>query len=105
MLVLAPAACIMSGIALSESFDVFTRSIKFQFHSLSGTPQANVRKVIYAISDYYFRSLDKEIKMLMLSLRQGIVVMPMLPKLSLRKVKIPRRSDLRENQRRRKRRT
>lgn len=30
MLVLAPAACIMSGIALSEAFDVFTRSIKFQ---------------------------------------------------------------------------
>lgn len=30
MLVLAPAACIMSGIALSEAFSVFTRSIKFQ---------------------------------------------------------------------------
>ncbi|XP_028806598.1 dolichyl-diphosphooligosaccharide--protein glycosyltransferase subunit STT3A-like isoform X1 [Neltuma alba] len=30
MLVLAPAACIMSGIALSEAFDIFTRSIKFQ---------------------------------------------------------------------------
>ncbi|KAK1267131.1 Dolichyl-diphosphooligosaccharide--protein glycosyltransferase subunit STT3A [Acorus gramineus] len=30
MLVLAPAACILSGIALSEAFDVFTRSIKFQ---------------------------------------------------------------------------
>ncbi|KAG2718376.1 hypothetical protein I3760_03G217100 [Carya illinoinensis] len=30
MLVLAPAACIMSGIALSAAFDVFTRSIKFQ---------------------------------------------------------------------------
>ncbi|PWA99374.1 oligosaccharyl transferase, STT3 subunit [Artemisia annua] len=29
MLVFAPAACIMSGIALSEAFDVFTRSIKF----------------------------------------------------------------------------
>ncbi|KAI3771446.1 hypothetical protein L6452_02610 [Arctium lappa] len=29
MLVLAPAACILSGIALSEAFDVFTRSIKF----------------------------------------------------------------------------
>ncbi|XP_055800775.1 dolichyl-diphosphooligosaccharide--protein glycosyltransferase subunit STT3A [Solanum dulcamara] len=29
MLVLAPAACIMSGIALSSAFDVFTRSIKF----------------------------------------------------------------------------
>lgn len=30
MLVLAPAACILSGIALSQSFEVFTRSIKFQ---------------------------------------------------------------------------
>ncbi|XP_010519673.1 PREDICTED: dolichyl-diphosphooligosaccharide--protein glycosyltransferase subunit STT3A-like [Tarenaya hassleriana] len=30
MLVLAPAACIMSGIALSQAFDVFTGSIKFQ---------------------------------------------------------------------------
>ncbi|KAI7739461.1 hypothetical protein M8C21_012342, partial [Ambrosia artemisiifolia] len=29
MLVFAPAACIMSGIALSEAFDVFTTSIKF----------------------------------------------------------------------------
>ncbi|KAL5976806.1 Dolichyl-diphosphooligosaccharide--protein glycosyltransferase subunit stt3a [Asimina triloba] len=40
MLVLAPAACIMSGIALSEAFDVLTRSVKFQlpglFSNLSG---------------------------------------------------------------------
>ncbi|CAB4288394.1 unnamed protein product [Prunus armeniaca] len=36
MLVLAPAACIMSGIALSEAFDVFTRSIKFQLPGLPG---------------------------------------------------------------------
>ena len=35
MLVLAPAACIMSGIALSEAFEVFTRSIKFYISSLS----------------------------------------------------------------------
>ncbi|KAK6941473.1 Oligosaccharyl transferase, STT3 subunit [Dillenia turbinata] len=34
MLVLAPAACIMSGIALSEAFSVFTRSIKFQLLNL-----------------------------------------------------------------------
>ncbi|XP_060212011.1 dolichyl-diphosphooligosaccharide--protein glycosyltransferase subunit STT3A-like [Lycium barbarum] len=38
MLVLAPAACIMSGIALSAAFDVFTRSIKF---SLIGTSQSS----------------------------------------------------------------
>ncbi|KAK7245440.1 hypothetical protein RIF29_40286 [Crotalaria pallida] len=36
MLVLAPAACILSGIALSQAFDVFTRSIKFQLPSLAG---------------------------------------------------------------------
>lgn len=35
MLVLAPAACIMSGIALSGAFDVFTRSIKFQLPPVS----------------------------------------------------------------------
>lgn len=36
MLVLAPAACILSGIALSQAFDVFTRSIKFQLPGMSG---------------------------------------------------------------------
>ncbi|OVA08562.1 Oligosaccharyl transferase [Macleaya cordata] len=36
MLVLAPAACILSGIALSEAFDVFTRSIKFQLPGILG---------------------------------------------------------------------
>nr|VDC86917.1 unnamed protein product [Brassica oleracea] len=35
MLVLAPAACIMSGIALSQAFDVFTGSIKYQLSSKS----------------------------------------------------------------------
>ncbi|KAL1804855.1 hypothetical protein ACET3Z_027923 [Daucus carota] len=39
MLVLAPAACIMSGIALSEAFSVFTRSIKFQLPGLSQSHQ------------------------------------------------------------------
>lgn len=38
MLVLAPAACIMSGIALSEAFSVFTRSIKFQLPKLAESP-------------------------------------------------------------------
>ncbi|XP_042042287.1 dolichyl-diphosphooligosaccharide--protein glycosyltransferase subunit STT3A-like [Salvia splendens] len=41
MLVLAPAACIMSGIALSEAFDVFTRSIKFHLVSATQSPQDN----------------------------------------------------------------
>ncbi|XP_031488967.1 dolichyl-diphosphooligosaccharide--protein glycosyltransferase subunit STT3A [Nymphaea colorata] len=35
MLVLAPAACITSGIALSGAFDVLTRSVKFQPSSSS----------------------------------------------------------------------
>lgn len=42
MLVLAPAACIMSGIALSGAFDVFTRSIKFQLPGISENIQTNV---------------------------------------------------------------
>ncbi|XP_048442421.1 dolichyl-diphosphooligosaccharide--protein glycosyltransferase subunit STT3A [Pyrus x bretschneideri] len=41
MLVLAPAACILSGIALSEAFDIFTRSIKFQLPGLPGPPQVD----------------------------------------------------------------
>ncbi|XP_031109396.1 dolichyl-diphosphooligosaccharide--protein glycosyltransferase subunit STT3A [Ipomoea triloba] len=41
MLVLAPAACIMSGIALSQAFDVFTRSIKFPSPNASENPQIN----------------------------------------------------------------
>lgn len=42
MLVLAPAACITSGIALSAAFEVFTRSIKFQLPELSGSSQIDV---------------------------------------------------------------
>lgn len=41
MLVLAPAACIMSGIALSQAFAVFTRSIKFPSPAASETSQIN----------------------------------------------------------------
>ncbi|RXH74613.1 hypothetical protein DVH24_029334 [Malus domestica] len=41
MLVLAPAACILSGIALSEAFEVFTRSIKFQLPGLTGPSQVD----------------------------------------------------------------
>ncbi|CAN1788916.1 Dolichyl-diphosphooligosaccharide--protein glycosyltransferase subunit STT3A [Linum perenne] len=37
MLVLAPAACILSGIALSEAFNVLTRSIKFQLPGMAGS--------------------------------------------------------------------
>jgi len=42
MLVLAPAACILSGIALSQAFDVFTRSIKLQLPSLLGHSHVDV---------------------------------------------------------------
>lgn len=42
MLVFAPAACIMSGIALSQAFDVFTRSIKFQLLRILGFSEADV---------------------------------------------------------------
>lgn len=48
MLVLAPAACIMSGIALSEAFDTLTRSIKFQLPGISGgNSEANVRMYLF----------------------------------------------------------
>ncbi|XP_024980238.1 dolichyl-diphosphooligosaccharide--protein glycosyltransferase subunit STT3A [Cynara cardunculus var. scolymus] len=46
MLVLAPAACIMSGIALSEAFDVFTRSIKFYISSLSESLQTGAGDIV-----------------------------------------------------------
>ncbi|KAH9611638.1 hypothetical protein KSS87_012916 [Heliosperma pusillum] len=39
MLVFAPAACILSGIALSEAFDVFARSIKFQLPTIFDTSE------------------------------------------------------------------
>lgn len=42
MLVLAPAACIMSGIALSDAFEVLTRSIKFQLPGSSVNSQVDV---------------------------------------------------------------
>ncbi|GMI97751.1 staurosporin and temperature sensitive 3-like A [Hibiscus trionum] len=41
MLVFAPAACITSGIALSQAFDVFTRSIKFQLPGISSNTEVD----------------------------------------------------------------
>ncbi|KAI3810836.1 hypothetical protein L1987_20459 [Smallanthus sonchifolius] len=41
MLVFAPASCIMSGIALSEAFDAFTRSIKFYAFQAGDTVSAS----------------------------------------------------------------
>ncbi|KAM0945743.1 putative dolichyl-diphosphooligosaccharide--protein glycotransferase [Dioscorea sansibarensis] len=63
MLVLAPAACIMSGIALSEAFSVFTRSIKFQlFKSIetnsSGAEDASSGS---SISENDTKKADKQV--------------------------------------------
>eukprot|EP01018_Ginkgo_biloba_P001225 Gb_33393 [translate_table: standard] len=41
MLVLAPAACILSGIALSEAFNILTQSVKHQLPALLGYGQKN----------------------------------------------------------------
>ncbi|KAG6772126.1 hypothetical protein POTOM_023522 [Populus tomentosa] len=49
MLVLAPVACIMSGIALSEAFNVLTRSIKFQLPGSSETSQVDVPLMLLTI--------------------------------------------------------
>ena len=54
MLVLAPAACILSGIALSQAFDVFTRSIKFQLPSLSDHSQVGVSIIFLVITGFDF---------------------------------------------------
>jgi hypothetical protein len=50
MLVLAPAACILSGIALSEVFGVLTRSIKFQLSKLFVDSSAAVRLLLTLFS-------------------------------------------------------
>ncbi|PPS06406.1 hypothetical protein GOBAR_AA14245 [Gossypium barbadense] len=49
MLVLAPAACITSGIALSQAFDVFTGSIKFQLSGASSNTEVDVRMLYLSI--------------------------------------------------------
>ncbi|KAI3524649.1 hypothetical protein L1887_03311 [Cichorium endivia] len=46
MLVFAPAACIMSGIALSEAFDVCTRSIKYYISNLSESLQTDAGDIV-----------------------------------------------------------
>ncbi|KAK8457395.1 hypothetical protein SEVIR_3G179400v4 [Setaria viridis] len=54
MLVLAPAACILSGIALSEVFGVLTRSIKFQLSKLFDDNSAAVSAVRLLLSLFFF---------------------------------------------------
>lgn len=50
MLVLAPAACIMSGIALSGAFDVLTRSLKFQLPATSENLPSDVSFAISSVT-------------------------------------------------------
>lgn len=58
MLVLAPAACIMSGIALSEAFNALTGSIKFQLLGFSTeNSQAAVSFSLFFIFQFFFHSL------------------------------------------------
>ena len=52
MLVLAPAACILSGIALSEVFGVLTRSIKFQLSNFFDDSSAAVCLILHYV--FYF---------------------------------------------------
>ncbi|XVE70479.1 hypothetical protein DITRI_Ditri10aG0075600 [Diplodiscus trichospermus] len=51
MLVLAPAACITSGIALSQAFDVFTRSIKFQLPGVSSNAEVDAGEASSATAE------------------------------------------------------
>ena len=53
MLVFAPAACITSGIALSQAFDVFTRSIKFQLPGVSSNAEVDVSGLYLSMLIYY----------------------------------------------------
>lgn len=96
MLVLAPAACITSGIALSAAFDVFTRSIKFQ---LPGSSQIDVlilsslffhNSLLLMIGESKF-SFWTNIRFTAVSLRQGILVLvlssyKMRPRLRKKKI-------------------
>ncbi|KAJ6830344.1 dolichyl-diphosphooligosaccharide--protein glycosyltransferase subunit STT3A [Iris pallida] len=64
MLVLAPAACILSGIALSEAFDVFTRSIKLQLPALfensdSGAGDVNAENSAAEVKGVKLAASDK----------------------------------------------
>ncbi|XVF34896.1 hypothetical protein REPUB_Repub18cG0097800 [Reevesia pubescens] len=51
MLVFAPAACITSGIALSQAFDVFTRSIKFQLPGVSSNAEVDAAEASTATAE------------------------------------------------------
>lgn len=58
MLVLAPAACIMSGIALSQAFDVFTRSIKFQLPGILRNSEVDVSMFTFFYTALLYSSHD-----------------------------------------------
>lgn len=84
MLVLAPAACITSGIALSEAFDVFTRSVKFQLSGLVSNPPVVSPLIMPCLNSYnYFVVWFSAFKTNILgfvveTLRQGIPLPEML---------------------------
>lgn len=71
MLVLAPAACILSGIALSEVFGVLTRSLKFQLSKLFDDSSSAVPAVRLLLSLLF----------LSISLRIGVPFLPLVDNL------------------------
>lgn len=77
MLVLAPAACIMAGIALSAAFDTMTGSIKFQPISPSPSPVPS-EKVTLPIQHCTFLLtflrlfLKSDISMLIVKIHSGL---------------------------------
>lgn len=83
MLVLAPAACIMSGIALSEAFGVFTRSVKFQLSALLESPGVSPKVFLSHLHACnclltLLFSFQTNIPGYLLNLRQGIPLLEML---------------------------
>ncbi|XWS26793.1 hypothetical protein CRYUN_Cryun26dG0060600 [Craigia yunnanensis] len=60
MLVLAPAACITSGIALSQAFDVFTRSIKFQLPGVSSNAEVDAGETSSATAEAHNDAVKTE---------------------------------------------
>lgn len=65
MLVLAPAACILSGIALSECFDVLTRSIKFNLYNLFENPSPIVSAPLTLLFFLHFITFSNYVDLLL----------------------------------------
>ncbi|GFP86881.1 dolichyl-diphosphooligosaccharide--protein glycosyltransferase subunit stt3a [Phtheirospermum japonicum] len=76
MLVLAPAACMMSGIALSEAFDVFSKSIKFQLiHKPQEVDTSNVTQKDVVKADS--KKSEKSLFSRMSRIEQRLLLLPM----------------------------